>query len=155
MEKKVKKVIGCLSLLISLVFLMYVMAWKIAPGSYPKAEIYEFAISEDSLLLIIDEWKKENPTYNIKEVAILDHKNKHWNYRYFYYPDKDLKLMTYVRRSSTEPNVTHFAFVSISSGLSWGNWTDVNESFWWWNNSSEKEEFERRILNPIRKKIEN
>lgn len=155
MNKQTKKGIGCLTLLMVFCLLMYLGAWIIAPGSYPRAEIYEFNISEDSLLTIIDEWKKENPDYNIKEVAVLDKKDRYWNYRYFYYPDKNLKLMTYIRGGLTESDPTHFAFVSTSPGLSLGNWTDVNDSFWWWNNSPEKDEFESRILNPIREKLKN
>ena len=126
-----------------------------APGSYARAEVYKINISEDSLLTIIDEFKKENPEFNIKEVEVLDGKDKHWNYRYFYYPDKNLKLMTYVRGGLTKSELTSFAFVRTSPGLTLGNWTDVNDSFWWWKNSSEKEEFERRILNPIKEKINN
>ena len=75
------------------------------PGSYPRAEVYKINISEDSLLTIIDEFKNENPEFNIDEVAVLDGKHKDWNYRYFFYPDKKIKIMTYVRSGIRKSNL--------------------------------------------------
>lgn len=153
-QTKIGIAIGCFAFIVS-GFLLYLGAWLIAPGSYPRAEIYEFYISEDSLLKIIDEWKNENPDYNLEEFTDLDRKDRYWNYRYFYYPDKNLKIMTYVRGGIGKSSTTNFAFIRTLSMTKFSTWTDVNDSFWWWKNTPEKKEFEKRIVIPIREKIKN
>jgi hypothetical protein len=153
---KIIKILFVITVIPAAVILFLYMGWSFGPGSHPRAEVYKINISEDSLLIIIDEFKNENPEFNIDEVAVLDRKHKDWNYRYFFYPDKKIKIMTYVRSGLTKSDPTSFAFIKSSPGwLASEKWTDANESFWWWKNKSQKEEFERLILNPIKEKIDN
>jgi hypothetical protein len=99
MKRKHIIAIGLLTSVVGFVFLVYLFAWMIAPGSYSRAETYEFNISEDKLLQIIQEVKSENPEIDlIKQVKVpngpttvlkggrKDGKD-HWYTIYFYYPD--------------------------------------------------------------------
>jgi hypothetical protein len=144
-----KKGIKVLSLVGGFLFSAYLFSWFMSPGSYSRAEVYTFNLSKDSLLLLIDEFRLETPSCNNDEISSLNHEDRHRDFRYFYYSDKDLKIMTYVRGSYP----AKFGFIRTSPGLDLGNWKNVNDSFWWWKNIDEKEEFEKRIVNPIRNKI--
>jgi hypothetical protein len=162
MKRNNIKIFGCLTAVIGFILFICVFAWTMAPGSYARAETYEFDIPEDSLIAIIEEVKNENPDINlIKEVNIQNGKNfklidgrsdelDYWYSIYFYYPDKNEILHTWTRPNSERS--TTFAFVGINSGLSLGNWKTINESFWWWKNKPDVEEFENRILNKIKEK---
>jgi hypothetical protein len=143
--------------------LAYIGAWILAPGSYARAETYDFNISEDSLISIIYEVKNENPELDLtKKVNISNgqsfdlkdgrrDKNDYWYSIYFYYPDKNEILHTWTRPINKKS--TKLAFVGINSGLTLGNWRTINESFWWWKNKPDIEKFERSILNKIKEKI--
>lgn len=158
-----KKTLGCLGLIIGFLLLIYLFGWWFAPGSYPKAERYEFNIPEDSLIAIIKEVKKEHPEINLtKKVSLTNGKsfslqegrrdeNDHWYSIYFFYPDKNEIIKTWTR--PIDQSSTSFAFVSINSGLTLGNWRTINNSFWWWKNEPDKQEFEQRILNKIKTKL--
>ncbi|MCT8341217.1 hypothetical protein MG296_14215 [Flavobacteriaceae bacterium TK19130] len=159
MRKKKKIAFGFFIGLITFLILAYISAWLIAPGSYAKAEIYNFNMPEDSLLKIIYKVKDENPDLNLNqevrtpngdyfelEEGRSDSKD-YWHSIYFYYPDKNEIIFTWTRPKTKSS--TSFAFVSINSGLTVGNWRTVNDSFWWWKNEPDKEEFEERILKKI------
>jgi len=143
--------------------LFYVGGWLMAPGSYARAEIYELQISEDSLVQVIMDFKNENPELvlskpvhipNGQDYFFMDGRRDstdHWYHVYFYYPDKNQIVKTWIRRDTR--TTTQFAFVSLNNGLTLGNWITVNESFWWWKNKPIKEEFENRILKKIEQQI--
>jgi hypothetical protein len=162
MKTKYKIIIG-LGLLILISFLLYVVAWFMAPGSYARAEIYEMNISEDSLIQIIKDFKIENPDLGVSQSPVFPESLKYdlhdgrsdstdfWYHIYFYYPDKNQIVYTWVRQDTR--TTTHFAFVGLNKGITLGNWKMVNESFWWWKNKPIKNEFENRILNKIEEKI--
>jgi len=164
MEKNKKTAFGCLGGIAVFLFLAYLVAWFMAPGSYARAETYEFEIPEDSLISIIEDVKKEKP-----EIALTQKVNisggqsfymdegrnnekflDHWYHIYFYYSDKNEIVKTWTRPKTK--NSTTFAFVGINSGLTLGNWRTINESFWWWKNKPDKQEFEERILKKIKEK---
>ncbi len=156
MSKEVKIfIVVILGLLLFFIF-AYVGAWMMAPGSYPRSEIYEFNVHEDSLIKIINTIKYEYPELNLPNTVILpdgrENNSDYWYHIYFYYKDKNKIIYTWTRPKTK--NITKFAFVAINDGLKLGRWKNVNESFWWWENKPEKEEFERRILSKINNKIE-
>lgn len=159
MRKKRNLVIGILAVFVILI-LGYFVIWSSAPGSYARAEIYELDISENELIGLIHEFKKENPTLNLNskvivsngdEVYLNDHKKGFWHSFYFYYPDKNQIIHTWTRPNTQ--NKTDFAFVAVNDGLTLGNWKSANESFFWWNNIPLKKEFENRILKGIKDKV--
>ena len=162
MKKNSKIAFGCFGGIIIFLFIAYLGAWLIAPGSYSRAETYVFDIPEDSLLTLIYEVKRENPELDLtKKVNIPNgqsfdlkdgrrDENDYWHSVYFYYPDKNEILHTWTRPKTK--NSTTFAFVGINSGLTLGNWRTINESFWWWKNTPDKKEFEERILKKIKEK---
>lgn len=150
----------------------YYIGWSLAPGSYAKAEVYKFSIPEETLIEIIKEFKKENPSLDMtkpvrmkngEEFYLEDGRrdsSDHWYFIYFYYPDKNQIVKTWTRHNISWENPekeksSSFAFVSISEGLTLHNWKTVNESFFWWKNTPLKEEFEKRILSGIKKKIKD
>jgi len=143
--------------------LFYYIGWSFSPGSYSKAEIYKLEISEDSLIQIIKEVKLENPNLELKQMVRIPNgqdfqltegrqdSSDYWYDIYFYYPDKQQIVKTWIR-PNFESGVD-FAFVALNNGLTLGNWVDVNQYFWWWKNKPIKTEFENRILEKIKQKI--
>ncbi len=137
---------------------------SLAPGSYPYAKVYEFAIPEDSLIRIIEEFKAENPELDMTHQVALPDGSLHcleggrngssdyWYNFYFYYPDKDQIVFTWTRPKTRTS--TSFALVSWHHGLTLGNWVDVNKDFWWWEKDPAIAEFEQKILAGIREKVE-
>ena len=124
----------------------YYLAWTMAPGSYAKAEVYEFNVPEETLIEIIKEFKKENPSFDMTKPVRIENgeefyfedgrkdSSDHWYYIYFYYPDKNQIVKTWTRPNTNWENTeieksTSFAFVSVSEGLTLRNWKTVNESF--------------------------
>lgn len=137
--------------IITIVFLVYYIGWSLAPGSYARAETYEFDIPEKNLIEIIKEIKEENKELDAELRGYYEHKNKHWYFIYFYYQDKKQIISTYTRPKSK--SVTTFAFVGYKKENDVGNWIAANTYFWWWKNAQVKTEFKTRILEKIENKI--
>ena len=153
-----KKVIW-VTIVLAILLLFYYGAWLLGPGAYPNAEYYEFDVSEDSLITMIQIMKRENPEFVLPEsirmpngglITLNDGRSdstSHWYKIYFYYPDKEQILLTWTR-----PNFngkTTFAFAGINSFKEEWRWKAPNESFWWWKNQPNIVEFEKRILQNI------
>ena len=105
----------------------------------------------------INRFKKEHPEYNVPpQILLKDGKSKdpddHWYHIYFYYKEENQIIYTWVRQ--VDRDYTSFAFVSINNGLILGNWKDINKNFSRKENKLQKEKFEQRILNEIKKQIE-
>ncbi len=160
MNTNLRVSLGVIGWLVFVFCFLYVGAWFFSPGSYSRAEIYEFEIPKDSLIQIINEVKFENPDMDLFKNEISQRgyfedgkhgKSDHWYHIYFYYADKRQIVHTWVRQNTR--TITNFAFIAVSNGSTLGNWTTVNDSFWWWNNRPLKIEFEKRILEKIEAKI--
>jgi len=125
----------------------------IAAGSYPYAEKYKLNVSEDELIDIIMELKREDilqsPPFAID--MGLPQKRGHWYHIDFYYQDKKEQVFCYVRRSTK--NTTTFALVAINEGIVDGNWKDINTDFSCSENKERIAEFEERILSKIEQRI--
>ena len=162
MKRKNKILTGLLIAPILLVLFLY-LGWSLAPGSYARAEIYELDIPEKTLIKLIEDFKNDNPTLDLTERVRIPNgqefymeegrqdSSDHWYSIYFYYPDKNQIVKTWTRPKTK--NSTSFAFVGLNDGLTLGNWKDVNESFFWWKNTPMKDEFEKKILDGIIKRI--
>jgi len=162
MNRNKKILFGLLILPVFLV-LFYYTGWSLAPGSYARVEIYEFDIPEETLIKIIMDFKTENPSLDLTKSIQTDisrgfyledgrrDSSDYWYSIYFFYSDKNQIVHTWTRPKTR--NSKSFAFVGVNEGLTLGNWPDANESFFWWKNSSLKNEFERRILEGIKEKI--
>lgn len=128
----------------------------ISSGSYPYAEKYKFKIKETELVKIIVKFKNDNPDYCVpKEIQLVDGKkdsNDYWYHIYFYYKYENRIVYTWVRQYDAA--YCEFAFVAINTGLTLGNWKDINHDFSSDENKLEKEKFERLILNQIKLKIQ-
>ena len=146
MRKKILLIIG--GIILFGIF-SYYLAWSFSPGSYSRAETYELNISEKNLIKIINEVKTEN---DLKTNSFADNKDKHWNSIYFEYKDKKQIIHTLTRPKNKTKTIFYFA--SYKSKKDLGNWISANKYFWWWKNSQAKTEFEKRILEKIKGKIE-
>jgi hypothetical protein len=136
---------------ITIMIFTYYLGWSLAPGSYARAERYEFDIPEKNLIEIIKEIKEENKELNAEHRGYYEHNNKHWYFIYFYYPEKKQIISTYTRPKTKL--VTTFAFVGYKKENDVGNWTTANKYFWWWKNSQAKTDFKTRILKKLENKI--
>lgn len=134
-----------------------------APGSYPNAETYELHYAENEVKEAIGKVKENNPNFLVPKVTInnqgswdlLDEQTQdppYWYKIYFYYKDENQILFTWIRPSGK--NRTTFAFVSINNGLDIGNWKDINKDFEGSDNEEQKKKFEQRILNEVKRQLE-
>jgi hypothetical protein len=142
-----KKIIG---LLIALQVLT--ACSNFAAGSYPYAEIYEVKANEAKIITAIEQFKKENPEYNVPpEVGLIDGrsdgKGDYWYHIYFYYKKDNAIVYSWLRPS--EEGSTSFALVSINQGLELGNWKDINKDFSYGEDKFQKEKFKKLILSRI------
>ena len=148
MKKRIL-LIGISTFLAGLFF--YYLGWSFSPGSYGKAEFYEFNIPEKELIEIINDVKKENSELELKSNNYTDYRDKFWYLIHFQYRDSNQIIKTWTRPKNK--TATTFAFVSYKNGYNSGKWIDANEYFWWWKNSTAKNEFEERILEKIKEKL--
>ncbi|MFA0964439.1 hypothetical protein AB9P05_21715 [Roseivirga sp. BDSF3-8] len=140
-------------------FVAYTVGWFMAPGSYPRAERYEFDMPEEALIQIIKEVKRESPQLDPDQYPAASRlglqdgrvdKHDHWYSIYFYDPERDEIIHTWTRSKNRQ--TTTFGFAGINKELRPGAWQWVNDSFWWWENTAEVERFEKRILSRIKNK---
>lgn len=141
-------------LLITIAILIIIpLGCNFAPGSYPYAEHYELNVDEDLAIKTVQNFKKNNPQFNVPEQAQLDdgrggNDGGHWYHVYFYYPKENQIILTWTRRESKTK--TTFAFVGVGEGLTLGNWKEINKDFSNSENILQKKRFEERILNQIK-----
>ncbi len=161
MDKEIKdKITLALAILLAFLivgFLLMYLAWSFGPGGYPRAEVYEFAIPEDSLIQIIYEAKEENQNIKIPNELIEPIFNEgrkdstdHYYHVFFYYPDKNQVVKTATRKDGKRKSTLMFIYIY---DLETRSWIQVNEYFWWWKNKPLLDEFEKRILSKIQEKV--
>lgn len=151
-----KSVVFLIKSLVIIIILLQVSSCDFAPGSYPYAEEYEINTNEQALIEFIQDFKKENPQFNVPEQTQLqdgrNDPNDHWNHIYFYYPEENQIVYAWTR--SIDDKKTTFALVSINEGLTLGNWKDINNDFDRLENKEQKSKFEERILSKIKARVE-
>ena len=123
-----------------------------APGSYPYAEKYILNADEKELIAAIDFFKKDNPQFIVPQSAGLQDgrssPDDHWYHIYFYYPEENEIVYTWVRLE--EKGKAEFALISISEGLTSGKWKEINTGFSGAENAEQKKRFEDRILKKVK-----
>jgi len=137
------------------VILFFQLGRMFAPGSYPYAEWYKLNIDEPALIELVKEFKKQNPIYDAPaEVGLTEGrrgKSDHWYHIYFYYPEENQIINSWIRENGK--NETVFALVGVNDGLTLGNWREINKDFSRSENREQKRMFEERILNKIKDRI--
>jgi hypothetical protein len=122
-----------------------------APGSYPYAEIYEFDVSEEILINAAENFKKENPEYNLfNQERFKDgkrNKKDHWYHIWFYYSQDNIIVKCWIRNNEV-------AFVGLGDGMNLNNYKEVNKDFTRKENKAQKDKFEKLILNKIKEYIQ-
>jgi hypothetical protein len=134
-------------------FGIYKFGVAFSPGSYAYAETYEINAPEPEVINAIQNLKKAHPDLS-SPTSLLDGRkgnNDYWYHIYFYYPDKKQIVYSWTRPATN--NRTTLAFVSISEGLTFGNWKLINKDFTAQKNQEFKEEFERRIFDSIKQRL--
>lgn len=126
-----------------------------APGVNVDAEKYELNVNESTLIEAIENFKKENPQYNVPPIANRKDgrcDKDDYGYRiYFYYPKEDQIIITFARE--TFVGKTTFAFVAVNQGLAIGNAKGINQDFSRKENRMQIQLFEERILNKVKEKL--
>lgn len=162
MKKRCRKVIFTVGLILLGLFLLYRFAIELAPGSFPYAETYELNASEEDVIKTIDQFKRDHPELCIPKVEIQNNgqydlkdgrkdSSDLWYSIYFYYLKENQIAYTWTRSEGKQK--TTFAFVSLNSGLTLGNWKDINKDFGSSENKKLKGQFEARILDSIRQRL--
>ncbi len=122
-----------------------------APGSYPYAEIYEFDVSEEILINAAENFKKENPEYNLfNQERFKDgkrNKKDHWYHIWFYYSQENKIVKCWIRNNEV-------AFVGLGDGMNLDNYKEVNKDFTRKENKAQKDKFEKLILNKIKEYLQ-
>ena len=128
---------------------------KFSAGSYPYAEIYIINKPESVVIDKIIKLKEDNPNYKVpklqwvgKEVELLDGKNSHWYYFYFYFKNTDQIIEFWIRKGD-QPNETKIGLFSVSKGLK-GITCLVNKDLSKEENEKLKEIFKENIINKIK-----
>lgn len=134
-------------------FQLFIACNYFAAGSYPFAEIYKVKADEAKVIAAVEQFKKENPDYNVPpEVGMADgrsnRKDDHWYHVYFYYK-KDNEIVNSWLRSSREEGTTSFALVAINQGLEIGNWKEVNNDLSGEEDDFQKEKFKKQVVDKI------
>jgi hypothetical protein len=139
---------------------MYKLAYLFSPGSYPYAEKYEFNVKEADLINAVEFFKINNVKYcQPPQTQLKDGRhnppNNHWYFIYFYYPEENQIIFTWIREVSTiwGGKKTVFAFVSVNDGLELGHWKDINDNISDDENELQKKKFEDRILKKVEEKL--
>jgi len=147
-----KRIIFISTISISLIFCLLQAIKYVAPGSYPFAEIYEFNSNEKQLIDLVENFKKNNPQYNVPMNNLFDGRkdsNDYWFHVYLYYPNENELIYFWIRQSSSSSEKTEIGLVSINEGLILGNWKEVNDKFSRSENREIKKKFEERVLNKL------
>ncbi len=142
-------------------FIVYGIS-KLGPGSYPYAETYEFNCNERKLIESIQKFKKIHPEYNVSDTTELidgrsDDSRDYWYHIYFYIPEEKVVLYTWVRQGFD--STTTFAYVSVlynvNDHITAWEWKRINDDFSWSENRKELKKFRKRIVEPLRKIVNN
>jgi hypothetical protein len=161
MNKKKKKAIIIIALILIGILGYIKLGTIFSPGSYSYAEVYEFNYSETQVLEAISKFKIQHPEISVPKVTIENHgsfdlsesegrkDNSFWYSIYFYYPEVNQIVSTWTRPSGE--GKTSFALVGLNNGLDIGHWKIINHDFPSKENKQIKKDFEKRILEPIRK----
>jgi hypothetical protein len=161
MNKKKRKAIIIIGLILVGLIGFIKLGTNFSPGSYGNAEIYDLNYSETRVLEAVSKLKIQHPEIKIPIVTIENHgsfdlsesegrkDNSLWYSIYFYYPDVNQIVYAWTRPRGA--GKTSFALVSLNKGLEIGHWKDINHDFPSRENKQIKKEFEKRILEPIKK----
>lgn len=119
-------------------------------GSYPFVETYEFNVSENELLEIIDLVKEEHLELSPENDSIKNH--SYWTFVTFAYPDTDELVNTWTRPSLDSSYVT-LAFVGLTSKNDLSSRKKINADYYYFENRKQIKKFEELIIEPIKQKI--
>jgi hypothetical protein len=158
MQNKRKTILISFGVLFGMYFL-YVVAKMLGPGAYPNAEEYKIEMSKDHLLAAINDFKLNNPNYDVpftngsqSERIVNDgpstSNDKSYNV-YFHYPEEN-KLVFVTLYGGTKSSTV--LLVGVNDGLILGNWKRVNEDIFpinYFENKKVIKTFEERIMNKI------
>ncbi|MBK1895787.1 hypothetical protein [Chryseobacterium paridis] len=145
--------------IINLVCLFIVLSCKdinkFSAGSYPYAETYVIHKSEKEVINTIIKLKEDNLDYKVpklqwagKETELLDGRDSHWYYFYFYFKDTN-DIVEFWTRAGNRPNETKIGLFSVSKGLD-GSAHLVNKDLSDRENTEIKREFEKHIIDKVK-----
>lgn len=131
------------------------LSCNFAPGSYPYVELYEFQVSEPTLIKAVNIFKTENKIYCLPEQKrFIDgriNEGSQWYHVWFYYPQENQIVKCWIR-TSYKGNA-ELGLIGIGNGMSLDDYKEINKDFSIQENKMQKNKFELRIINEIKKQI--
>ncbi|PIF45467.1 hypothetical protein CLU96_2472 [Chryseobacterium sp. 52] len=128
---------------------------KFSSGSYPYAEIYIINKPEGVVINKIIKLKEENLNYKVpklqwagKDTELLDGRDSHWYYFYFYFKNTN-EIVEFWTREGDQPNETKIGLFRVSKGLE-GVAHLVNKDLSKEKNEQLKELFKENIISKIK-----
>lgn len=134
-----------------ILFMLAIISCDFAPGSYPYAEVYEFDVSEKSLIETVKSFKRDNPKYVLKnQDRFVDgfKNNSRWYHIWFYYPERNIIVKCWIRDNK-------IGFVGIGDGMELKNYKEINKDIAIHSNIKEKQIFEKLIICKIKKYLKS
>lgn len=163
--KKILLIILFVSTVLTISFIVWTKyIWKFSKcnfvGSYECAETWELNISEDELIQVIRELKKENPELVIPNYGLPEEiRSEYWYKIVFYYSDTNEKVFTWIR-STSDRSKTIIALISIAPYInndsilySIKSNKEINRDYDYFENIKQIDKFENVIVGPIQNKI--
>jgi len=159
--KKKYKILIIVGVIILPLYFFLKFAMLLGHAPYVSVERYEFNIGSDELESEIEIFKKNNPNLNppaddpIFGSSAYD-STQEYNYFlpiYFYYPDKQVILMTLLMEGGKNHSALGFYSIINPKEKSRINDKEVNFSLGFFENIQQKKLFEDRIVNPLHKQI--
>jgi predicted PurR-regulated permease PerM len=142
-----QRIITVITVIVTVVALLYWLATLFSPGSYVNTPKYEFNISEQQFLEALDKEIEANP--NLKVPTYLQSsagKNGHWYFFNIYYQQSGEIAHCWVRNDISIPSKCTVALVSIGShSRYWHALEDYNRS----QKKKQLKRFEEVLLDKI------
>lgn len=128
----------------------------LSAGSYAYAETYKIPAPEQKVIKAVNDFKIRHPE-TVVPISDLEDGRKdssdYWYHIYFYLPKENRIVYCWTRPENKSE--TTFAIVGINEGLTLGNWKLVNKDFTSTENKKVIDDFERTLLNPIKKIVQD
>lgn len=142
--------------IICFLFLISCKDLNFGAGSFPYAETYTVHSHEEDVIERINMLKKENTDFVVpkfqwkgNEIELIDERDSHWYYYYFYLKDRNQIIMFWTREA-VDTTLTTVALVGVRDGLGLGDWKTVNKDLSKEDDAEIKKIFEEQVISKIK-----
>ncbi len=125
-------------------------------GSYPFAETWHFSVPEDSLITAVEALKSKDSTLQVPEGHSIDsERSSYWYHIQLYDPVKNETIYIWTRPGLDNQSST-LALVSYKPVIDYDIANKrylINKDFWKLENEQRIESFERRVVEPLKNRL--